>query len=310
MKNKLFSCVAYVMFGLCALFFAQTGALAADEGYAHPESLMSVEQLREALAKGDALKILDLRDADEFNAGHVPGAVCVAPAAFADPKHPVPNMLPAPRDLARVMGEYGISDKDSLLLYAGQDSPERATRLWWILTLYGKKDVRVLDGNYQAWVAAGGDVQTGEGPAVKKAAYAVPKSKDTAMVVSFEQVLAPAENTLLVDARAPEIYSGKVKVAGAKKLGHIPGAVNVFTLDSLTENGTFKDLDALRELYVKAGVTPDKNIIVYCNRGNWASHTYFTLTQLLGYPHVSLYDGSWMEWNTKPDAPVAAGAAQ
>ena len=117
----------------------------------------------------------------------------------------------------------------------------------------------------------------------------------------------------LVDVRSPDEYTGKITAPPeypneqAQRGGHIPGAVNIPWATAVREDGTFKPVEELRRIYEEKGVTPDKEVIVYCRIGERAAFTFFVLRELLGYPRVRVYDGSWSEWGNMVGAPVKTG---
>lgn len=269
--------------------------------YAQSSSVISAEELK---AAAGSVKIVDLRDKSEFIRGHIPGAVWIDASSFADENSPVPNMLPSPAQLEAIMGNAGISDKDAVIIYSSGSNFERASRVWWILSVYGNKNVKILDGNYESWVYSKAPVQKGDvfvSPVVYKAG-----KKDETMIADADYILKN-KDAVILDARTKVMYAGDKPVAGAKVSGHIPGAKNRFAGDNLDERGKFKDIHYLKTAYDNIGVTGDKEVIVYCNRGNWGAHTYFVIAELLGYDNVRLYDGSWVDWSSRADVPIASG---
>ena len=116
--------------------------------------------------------------------------------------------------------------------------------------------------------------------------------------------------TTLVDVRSPKEFAGEITappeypMEHAQRGGHIPRAKNIPWLQALKDDGTFKDPEELKKLYIEKGVTPDKNVICYCRIGERSSHTWFVLKYLLGYPSVRNYDGSWTEWGNMMGNPI------
>ena len=113
---------------------------------------------------------------------------------------------------------------------------------------------------------------------------------------------------VLIDVRTPEEYRGEIFLLeppqDTERAGHIPGAVHLYYEAAMNEDGTFKSADELAALYVDRGITADKQAITYCAVGIRSAHTWFVLSQLLGYPQVRSYDGSWNEWGRLPDTPI------
>lgn len=127
-----------------------------------------------------------------------------------------------------------------------------------------------------------------------------------------DQVLAGLNNPSrrLIDVRSPQEYTGELlhmvnyPQEGAQRGGHIPGAKNIPWATAANADGTFKSADELRQIYQGKDITPDKEVITYCRIGERSAHTWFVLTQLLGYPKVRNYDGSWTEWGSLVRAPI------
>ena len=201
-------------------------------------------------------------------------------------RHP----LPEPEDFQTAMRAAGVQGDRPVVVYddwAGR----AAARCWWLLRWAGHDDVRVLDGGWAAWLAAGGPREVGP---------TRPAPGDLVVRAGSVPVLrpqdVPAAGTL-VDARAPERYRGEVEPVDPVA-GHIPGAVNVPTEANLAADGLFRTPDELREVY--AGLSGD--VAVYCGSGVTACHDLLALERI--GVHASLYPGSWSEWVADPQRPV------
>lgn len=265
-----------------------------------PTPLISVTDLHGLLGQ---VTVLDVRyrmggpgGRVEHEKGHVPGAVYVdLDTELAGPpgpggRHPLPD----PEVFEAAMRRAGVRQGRPVVVYDDW-SGLAAGRAWWLLRHHGHDDVRVLDGAWAAWVAAGGDVQTG---AVLPGRGDFTAQPGRLPVVSAEEVLGVP---VLVDARAPERFRGEVEPVDPVA-GHIPGAVNVPTTTNLRADGTFRDPQELRALYAAAGVTGDEDVAVYCGSGVTAVHDIIAL-EVAGIP-AALYPGSWSGWITDPDRPV------
>lgn len=256
------------------------------------------------LASALGTTVLDVRyamggppGAGEFAAGHVPGAVFVdLDAALAAPpgaggRHP----LPETRDFEAAMRAAGVDDDRPVVVYddwAGR----AAARCWWLLRYHGHRDVRVLDGGWSAWTAAGGAVETGQGGRATPGGFtAVPGGMP---VVGADGV---RDADVLVDARAPERYRGELEPVD-RVAGHIPGAVNVPTARNLTGSGTFRPAEELRETYAEVGALSGGSVAVYCGSGVTATHDVLAL-ESIGV-RAALYPGGWSGWITDPSRPV------
>jgi thiosulfate/3-mercaptopyruvate sulfurtransferase len=281
------------------LLYGTTVGWAAVGGYARPELLAETTWLAEHL--GDpGLRIVDMRSAESYRKGHLPGAVHLHWKALKDPDDET-YVIP-PEKFAVLMGQIGVSNDTTVVGY-DDEGGLGPTRLWWVLDYYGHRQVKVLNGGWSKW-AKEKRPETTEVPSPQPAQFSV--NIDPRKVCLVEELLVDLKrpDVVVVDARSPAEYSGFDVLA--KRGGHIGGAVNIDWVRNITNDGlkTFRPASDLRKMYEAAGVTPDKEIVVHCHTGVRAAHTIFTLT-LLGYRQVQNYDGSWQEWGNRPDLPVA-----
>ena len=281
--------------------YTQSGR-APDSGYANTALLMSRRELSERLTE-PGIRILDVRSPEKYMAGHIPGAVNMQIGEITTRLKGVPGML-APADVVeRVLGEHGVTNKTRVVVYDDMGGPV-ATRLFWALEYFGHPQVSVLQGGFGLWQKE----KRSESREIAKTAAARfgadPRAKRLADK-QWVQYHLKDPSVVLVDARSAGEFTGMVGGPGVKRPGHIPGSVNVNWVLNLTEAEPreFKPSAQLAELYRQAGVTPQKEILVYCHTGARASNAYFVL-RLLGYPHVRLYDGSFIEWSADTSLPV------
>jgi thiosulfate/3-mercaptopyruvate sulfurtransferase len=222
---------------------------------------------------------------------------------------------PVRRDLVdkaafeRLLGERGIGNDTTVVLY-GDKNNWFAAYAYWYLKIYGHADVRILDGGRQKWIDEGRELTT-EAPEVQPASYTA-QERDESIRVYRDEVLEGLGRggRALVDVRSPQEYSGELlappgyEQEGASRGGHIPTAESVPWAQAVRDDGTFKPAGELRELYGGKGVTPEKEVLAYCRIGERSAHTWFVLRELLGYEHVRNYDGSWTEWGNLVDVPI------
>ena len=243
--------------------------------------------------------IVDVRPAESFAQGHVPGAIHLDLWGFS-----LIDTDAAPRRaflwmIHHVLEQRGISAARPVVIYE-DNSGMRAARLFWFLEYFGHPDARVLDGGFSSWLDAGLPV-TRDAIAPRPVEWnATPR---TDIAAGWKEVAQGLESTevVMLDTRSDDEYSGRV--ARAKRGGAIPGAVHLEWTRNLDEDGIFKPLPELRAMYESAGVTPDKEVVAYCQGGYRAAHSYLAL-RLLGYPRVKNYLGSWKEWGDREDLPI------
>jgi thiosulfate/3-mercaptopyruvate sulfurtransferase len=255
------------------------------------------------------MTVVDVR-ADMFTylKGHLPGAVYLNIESLRAAERGVPAQLLPPADYAEIFGRLGLRmDRPVVIYSAGETRNIDATFVAWLLAGFGHPKVYVLDGGFFKWELEQRPVVP-QYPQVIPVRFAAKAFRpEMASVDEVRQSLGTGKITL-VDARPDDQYAGE---AGAQmRRGHIPGAISHYWQNDLTQEGfghVWKSASTLRSEYAAQGITPDKNIIVYCNSTTEASHVHFTLRFLLGYPRVRIYTGSWTEWAARRELPIAAG---
>lgn len=281
-----------------------------------PTPLIGAKELRERLSGVFVVDCSHDLSAPEagaaaFAAGHVPGARHMhldrdlsGPAGPGTGRHP----LPAREALAERLAELGLRRDQPVVAYDRNFSPY-AARLWWMLRWLGHAQVAVLDGGWQAWLAAGGDSETGAARATPPGDFAA-SLQPAQPVIEVDELLAEVQRQprrrLVVDARSPERYAGEGETLDPVG-GHIPGAVCRFFRDNLQDDGRFQAPARLREhwLGVLAGRLPAQ-VISQCGSGVTACHNLLAL-ELAGLGGATLYPGSWSQWCSDPGRPVARG---
>lgn len=281
------------------------------------DSLVSPEWLAAQLGASD-LRIADAtyhtalpgeqpRDARvEFEAGHVPGAVFMDLAAFADATSPLPSTLPGPAQFASRMARLGLGDGTRIVLY-DDAAHHTAARAWVMLRAFGITDVAILDGGLAAWKASGRALESGA--ATPKPRHATPRASNVGirdMAAMRESMEAGVEQ--IVDARSAARFSGEEPdPRPGVASGHIPGSRNLPYDRLFAADGTWKRGAELAAAYAEAGVDIDRPMAMTCGSGITASVLAFG-AHLLGR-EAAVYDGSWTEWGVDPLTPKAVGAA-
>ncbi|MBV9281877.1 MAG: sulfurtransferase [Chloroflexi bacterium] len=250
-------------------------------------------------------------DTSAYDTGHVRGAVGWNWKTDLQ-RHPVRD-IPDKGEWEQLLGRSGVANDTTVVLY-GDNNNWFAAFAYWLFKLYGHGDVRLMDGGRKKWIDQGRELVTDQ-PSHSAASY---RAGDANVDLrAFRDDVARAlgeQNGALVDVRSPGEYSGQLLAPenlpqeGAQRGGHIPGAQNIPWATAVAEDGTFKSIEQLREIYGGKGVGPDKDVIAYCRIGERSAHTWFVLRELLGYRNVRNYDGSWTEWGSLVGAPIETGS--
>ncbi len=298
-----------------------TPAATADAAMtAYPNAALLVDSDWVAAHSDDAaVRVIDMRAPAAYKTGHIPGAVNLPVAAIIS----TVNGVPFEFDVSKVqpaLERIGLTPEMTAVIYDDLGMMNSA-RLFWTLDYLGHKDSRILNGGWDAWNAARQPVST-ETPNVTPSSYPVQLQPDK--LVSAEQVLDRLDDpkTIIVDARGAGEYSGAVRLAAHG--GHIPGALLFTWSDALdgemvsttqpdwaahlqdADVESFKPAAEIHVLLDRLGITPDKQVITYCQTFWRGAHVYFLL-RLMGFTQVAGYDGSWVEWGNRADLPYMAG---
>ena len=284
-----------------------SGAGPAPESVALPR-IVSTDTLAAWQRAGPVL-LLDVRsDVFAYLSGHLPGAEFLHPETIRASEGGIPTRLLGSGEYAVLFSRLGVSKDRPVVIYsAGETRNIDATFLAWLLAGFGHPRVYVLDGGYFKWQLEQRPIAR-RYPRIPESTFPAAGFHPEAADLADVQAALADKTSLLVDARPPDQYAGE---AGAQmRRGHIPGAINHYWQNDLSREGfgyVWKDLEDLRREYAAQGITPDRDIIAYCNSATEASHVHFTLRYLLGYPRVRVYVGSWTEWAEREELPIATG---
>jgi thiosulfate/3-mercaptopyruvate sulfurtransferase len=275
--------------------------------YAHPEVLVETQWVADNL-KDPKIRLVEVDvDTAAYGEGHIPGAV--GWNWKSDLEETLERDIAHQATLDKLLGRSGIANDTTVILY-GDNNNWFATYAFWLLKYYGHADARLMNGGRAKWIAEGRPM-TKETPKHPATTYKTQGPDKSIRVVREEVIASVGKAGLgLVDVRSPKEFSGEILAPenlpqeGAQRGGHIPGAANIPWSQAVREDGTFKSVEDLKQLYQGKGIVPDKEIIAYCRIGERSSHTWFVLKYLLGYPKVVNYDGSWTEYGSLVHVPI------
>jgi len=280
--------------------------------YTNPDALVESDWLEQNLSDPN-IRIIEVdEDTTAYEKGHIPGAV--AWNWNTDLHAETGRDYVDQAGLSSLLQRAGVGPDTTVVLYGGNNN-WFASYAYWLLKYLGFDNVRLLNGGRKKW-----ELES------RELSMDVPSHPATDIQVSApirEDIRALRDDVLgqvrqgggssFVDVRSPEEFRGE-KLAPdhlpqeqAQVPGHIPGAANVPWAKAANDDGTFRSADELAELYGGAGVTPDREVVAYCRIGERSSHTWFVLTELLGYGNVKNYDGSWTEYGSLVGVPVERG---
>jgi len=275
------------------------------------DSLVSTDWLARHLGEPDLVIIdsswfmpsLGRSGRDEHLAAHIPGARFLDIDEVADKSHPAPHMLPGAQQFSEAMERLGVGSDDRIVVY--DNSPTRtAARGWFMLRHFGARQVAILDGGFQKWLAEGRPTESGH-PAARRAKFDAIERDE---IVTKQQLLAGTELPW-VDARGKGRFEGSEPDPRAGvAAGHAPGARNLPFGSLYREDGTFEPVTELRRLFAEAGIDPTRPFVASCGSGVTANSLIFA-AHLIGNDDIKLYDGSWSEWGADPATPKVVGPA-
>ncbi len=280
----------------------------ANRGYANADKLVSTEWVAANL-NNDKIRIVESNeDPLLYPSGHIPGAVEVD--WVKDLNDPLRRDYLGKAGFEALASRIGITPETTVVFY-GDKSNWWATYALWVFELFNHTNAVIMDGGRLKWAEEGREL-TREKPSISPTSYSAPERNDSRIRAFRDGVLQHTQaDGQLVDVRSPGEFSGEklhmegYPQEGAVRGGHIPGASSVPWSRAANDDGTFKNAAELRGIYLdEIGLNPAEPTIAYCRIGERSSHTWFVLTNLLGFADVRNYDGSWTEWGNSVGLPI------
>ncbi len=252
------------------------------------QDIITVEDLAKDL-RNTNLVVISAGPKAEYDKQHITGSLSIPYNTF-DKAGNIEGLLIADADIAKMLGERGVSESNIIVVYDEFDG-RYAARIYFLLRYLGAKNVKVLEGGIEAWKAGRKPITRNPTNVTRKTFAAAPARN---MLITAQDVAGTRPNMLLVDARAQGEYRGRER----DSKGHIQGAINIEYKELLTADGKLKPKAELERLYSSKGVTKDKEVVLYCSSGVRTGFHYLVLTSYLGYNNVKVYDGGFNEWVT------------
>ena len=274
--------------------------------YANKDVLVETDWL-EAHLDDENVAIVEVdEDTQAYEKGHIPNAIALNWETELHDR--LRRDFVSREDLAQLLGQRGVSSNDTIVLYSGNNN-WFAAYAYWLFKYRGIDNVKLLNGGRKKWELES-RLLTQDAPSRSATTFELGEEKPEYRIFRDEVLKRAQEGGAWVDVRSPEEYRGELLAPPhlpqeqAQVPGHIPGAANITWSKTVRDDGSFKPVDELNELYESEGITPDKEVVAYCRIGERSSHSWFVLKELLGYENVRNYDGSWTEYGSLVGAPV------
>lgn len=272
--------------------------------------LVSIHQVKRWMDEAQPMVVFEFSKKEKYATGHLPNAINLWRPDYENKEgYAYGGMMATKQQMEALLSKNGVSSDALIVLYDTKGSVD-AMRFRWILTLYGYDKIAVMNGGKTAWTQAGYALSTTMPSSITPTNFSFPVAKNLPRVAMLDDVRAAIKDTniVILDTREIEEYLGQPYISdgvlhpykkGAYTNGCIPTAIHLNWSDAVDLNGDHR-IKSLKDLHYNmkmAGITPDKEIITYCQSGVRSAHTTYILTELLGYPKVMNYDGSWIEWS-------------
>ena len=299
---KLRKKILILLLSLVFLLLTSFTLSAADRGYAHPEFLISVEELSGNM-DNENLVIIYLRNTAKYLFGHLPGSVKMWGDDFTNPDGWVSGLIATPEQFTTTVQEKGVNNDSEIVVY-DDGNALWASRLWFVFRVYGHDDVKILEGGYDAWKSAGHNTRMLP-TSVNQGNFQVKEVRNN-WIINTDTIAENLDNPkfMVLDTRSEAEYLGEDTNPGADRMGRVPNSIHIPWSVVLNEDNTFKTADEIRNIYEEKGITEDKDVIAtLCHTAVRGAHSYLAL-EMIGYENLKLYDESWVGWANREDLPI------
>ncbi|MEA2488055.1 MAG: thiosulfate/3-mercaptopyruvate sulfurtransferase [Actinomycetota bacterium] len=274
--------------------------------YANAGALVETDYIEQHIDDSNIALVEVDEDTHAYEKGHIPGAISIN---WESELHDLPRReFVSAQQLAKLLGDKGISNDQTIVLYSGNNN-WFAAYAYWLFKYRGVDNVKLLNGGRKKWELES-KLLTQDEPNRQATTYSL-SSERPELRIHRDEVLTRVESpSSWVDVRSPEEFRGELLAPPhlpqeqAQVPGHIPGAANITWSKTVKDDGSFKPADELVELYKAEGITSDKEVVTYCRIGERSSHSWFVLSELLGFENVRNYDGSWTEYGSLVGVPI------
>lgn len=260
--------------------------------------VISAKDAAKLSRKGEAI-IVSARNHSDYASRHIKDAVNIYHKDLYK-EDGITAMLKDPAEIAKVFGEKGITNDSKIIIYDNGDN-KLAGRLYWIFEYLGAKDVNILDGHVKSWMKR-------RKPITKKKTEVTPANfkamPEASKIATMEYVKSNMDKAILIDVRSKEEFDGKNEDEKLERKGHIPGGIHFNYENVINDDGTIKKKDEIAGALEKAGISADKELIIYCATSVRAGVVYMALTAIMEFPKVRVYDGAFYQWESVKDNPI------
>jgi len=274
--------------------------------YASTEHLIEAEELITIIEEKN-IKIVDFRNPENYNQGHIYGALNIWRTDVSDSSFPYIGMRAAKKNIELLFSELGIDNNDLIVVYDDKGSPD-AMRLWCLLKNYDFNSVKILNGGLKSWLGAGGQLTT-EPFSFAPTEFYLPEKSDENLWIDKDELMDlisdESKNVNIIDTRSSQEYKGNHIKKGTLKGGRIPTSIHIDWAEAVDLDGSkkFRSIEELQRIYKGLEMSVNDTVIVYCHTGYRSSLTTFVLRELMGFENVWNYDGSWVEWSYFDELP-------